>query len=76
MKKYLFVQTVILSIVVITVGCATVGAKRGQAVIPTEYGEAIRVACVGDSITFGASIKDRVNNNYPVVVGRCLGEKF
>ena len=76
MKKYLFIQTAILSIAVITVGCATVGAKRGQTVVPTEYEEVIRVACVGDSITFGASIKDRGNNNYPIVLGRSLGEKF
>jgi acyl-CoA thioesterase-1 len=33
-----------------------------------------RVACVGDSITFGAAIKDRAKNCYPVQLGRTLGE--
>ena len=33
-----------------------------------------RVACVGDSITFGAAIKDRAKNCYPVQLGRFLGE--
>ena len=36
----------------------------------------IRVACVGDSITYGAAIQDRVNNNYPVVLGRLLGDGY
>ena len=35
-----------------------------------------RIACVGDSITFGAAIKDRAKNCYPAQLGRMLGEKF
>ena len=35
-----------------------------------------RIACVGDSITFGAAIKDRTKNCYPAQLGRMLGEKF
>ena len=33
----------------------------------------IRVACVGDSITFGAGIQDRKHDSYPVVLGGMLG---
>jgi lysophospholipase L1-like esterase len=36
----------------------------------------IRVACVGDSITYGAAIQDRENNSYPVVLGRLLGDGY
>ncbi|MDD7983991.1 GDSL-type esterase/lipase family protein [Lentisphaera marina] len=36
----------------------------------------IKVACVGDSITFGAAIKDRVNNSYPAQLGKKLGEQW
>ena len=36
----------------------------------------IRVACVGDSITAGSTLEDRVNEAYPAVLGRLLGEKF
>ncbi len=43
---------------------------------PAEYQETIRIACVGDSITFGAGVEDRAVNNYPVVLGKLLGEKF
>jgi len=35
-----------------------------------------RIACVGDSITYGAAIKDRTKNCYPAQLGRMLGEKF
>ena len=38
--------------------------------------EAVRVACVGDSITFGAGIRDRAKNSYPVQLGVMLGEKW
>ena len=35
-----------------------------------------RVACVGDSITFGAGVEKREVNNYPVVLGQLLGAGF
>ena len=76
MKKPIFLQAVIVSLLAVAAGCMTAGARRGQAVAPADYDETIRVACVGDSITFGAGIKDRKNDNYPVVLGRSLGERF
>jgi lysophospholipase L1-like esterase len=36
-------------------------------------GKAIRVACVGDSITYGAGIKDRQHDSYPMVLEELLG---
>ncbi len=36
----------------------------------------VRVACVGDSITFGMGIKDREKNSYPAQLGRILGDGF
>ena len=36
----------------------------------------IRVACVGDSITFGAGIKDRKNKAYPVQLQALLGDSY
>jgi len=41
-----------------------------------EQAEKIRVACVGDSITFGAGVKDRAKNSYPKVLGGLLGDKY
>ena len=51
-------------------------ASAGAAINPAEYQETIRVACVGDSITYGAGIKNRERDNYPTVLGRLLGKKF
>src|SRR5882672_9957229 len=42
----------------------------------SDYQGTIRVACVGDSITFGAGVENREINNYPVVLGRLLGSRF
>ncbi len=41
-----------------------------------DYKEPIRVACVGDSITFGAGVEKRELNSYPVVLGKLLGDKW
>ena len=38
--------------------------------------EVIRVACVGDSITFGAGVENRGQNSYPKVLGRLLGAGY
>ncbi len=36
----------------------------------------LRVACVGDSITFGAGVEQRDKNHYPKVLGELLGAKY
>ena len=38
--------------------------------------EKTRVACVGDSITFGACVQDREKNCYPAVLGGLLGDVY
>jgi lysophospholipase L1-like esterase len=38
--------------------------------------EPVRVACVGDSITYGHGIKDRIHDAYPGVLSTMLGEKY
>ncbi len=36
----------------------------------------IHIACVGDSITFGARIKEREQNSYPAQLGQLLGDQW
>lgn len=36
----------------------------------------IKVACVGDSITFGCTVRNWRRNNYPAVLSDLLGEKY
>ena len=45
-------------------------------VLPAMAAEKIRIACVGDSITFGAGVKNRTKNSYPVVLGKSLGDGY
>lgn len=35
-----------------------------------------KVACVGDSITYGIGVKDRENKCYPVLLANMLGDKY
>ena len=41
-----------------------------------ESGSAIKVACIGNSITFGDGIKDRLRDAYPEQLGRMLGDGY
>ncbi len=38
--------------------------------------DAIRVACIGNSITYGARIKNRNRDSYPAVLGRMMGDAY
>lgn len=50
------------------------GAARADE--PARKEGAVRVACVGDSITFGSGVEERETNAYPAVLGRLLGEAY
>lgn len=50
-------------------------SAQTDTICQAEYSAAIRIACVGDSITFGSQIEDG-NNNYPAQLGKLLGDKF
>jgi lysophospholipase L1-like esterase len=53
-------------------GCAATSVTSRK---PHQPGP-VRVACVGDSITFGAGVQGRETNSYPAALGRMLGPKF
>ena len=36
----------------------------------------IKIACIGDSITFGAAIKEHHENSYPRQLARLLGNGY
>ena len=44
--------------------------------LPAMAAGPVRVACVGDSITYGAGIRDRANKSYPVQLGKLLGSGY
>jgi len=56
-----------------------IGVCWGHAYAPVDtndYTDSIRVACVGDSITYGAGIKNRGTQAYPPQLERMLGRKW
>lgn len=57
-----------------SLACMT-GCASGR-VDPKGFKEPVRVACVGDSITYGAGVEEREKNSYPRVLGQLLGERF
>ena len=52
------------------------GAILAIAACAAAADQPIRVACIGDSITYGAGVAGRETNCYPAVLGRLLGEKY
>ncbi|MGB2863426.1 MAG: SGNH/GDSL hydrolase family protein [Sedimentisphaerales bacterium] len=48
----------------------------GKPISVENYRETIRAACIGDSITYGASIRNRTKDCYPVQLGRMLGDEW
>lgn len=51
-------------------------AGKGQVIKPKKYDYPIRIACIGNSITYGYGIKDRDKDSYPAQLGRILGENY
>src|SRR4051812_3765193 len=54
---------------------------RAEAPTPTpvpvdQYKDKIRLACVGDSITYGAGTKNPKTDSYPAQLSRLLGDKW
>jgi lysophospholipase L1-like esterase/pimeloyl-ACP methyl ester carboxylesterase len=46
------------------------------AVIAIAQSEPIRIACVGNSITYGSQISNRARDSYPSVLGQLLGDEY
>lgn len=42
----------------------------------TIQAQKIKVACVGNSVTYGHGIEDREKNSYPTQLQRMLGERY
>lgn len=76
MNKRFLCNNIVFSLFLVSAGCASIVDKRASGIDPKDYNERIRIACVGDSITYGAGIKDRQNNNYPLILGKALGQNF
>jgi len=75
MRRRLFgTWLIVLALALAAVGCRAADPQRP--IDAAAHTGTIRVACVGDSITFGAGIKDREHKSYPAQLGQMLGEKW
>lgn len=52
---------------------ASLPALARQRLRPADIAGTVRIACVGDSITWGAGVENREQNNYPAVLQQILG---
>ncbi|MDP4290720.1 MAG: SGNH/GDSL hydrolase family protein [Bacteroidota bacterium] len=55
---------------------ATSTYVHAQIVDEARYSQPIKVACVGNSITYGSGIADRAKDSYPAQLGFMLGDKW
>ena len=69
----LIIMMILLLLVVWLVGYMGF-ANISPALMPKDW--QIRIACVGDSITYGMLVKNWYRNNYPRVLGRMLGRQY
>lgn len=46
------------------------------AAAPPAWAQAVRVACIGDSITYGSGLPDRTHQSWPAVLGQFLGDDY
>lgn len=81
MKKKL--QKIILGVVIVVAAVLIAGftylydnGLSGQYANTMAAEGQIKVACVGDSITYGHGIRNWKENNYPAVLQELLGEKY
>ena len=51
-------------------------ARDYAAPVPPAEPGTVKVACIGDSITFGALLRDRESNCYPAQLEKLLGEGY
>ena len=73
-KNYPKIINALIVFCLLITGCVL--PDKSAPINAANYRETIRVACVGDSITYGNSIKYRLRDCYPAQLGRLLGDKW
>ena len=76
LKIFLSLFTVAILITVI-IGYVLYYNGKSDIMVHPEYREGqIRVACVGDSTTYGYGLKNQPENSYPIFLGELLGDNY
>jgi len=75
MAKKLF-KSLVWMLTASLVLCSCLPTTHSNFIKESDYAESIRLACIGNSITFGAGIKNRETNSYPAQLGVMLGDRW
>lgn len=75
-KKLMIILTVLIACGIGFFAYLFFNGLSGIRVNPSYQEGQIKVACVGDSVTYGHSIKNWVKNNYPALLADMLGDKY
>lgn len=70
------VAAILLCAVIITLTLRHFGLLSSYHLMKKAKANQIKVACVGDSITYGCMVKGWRKNNYPTLLGNLLGENY
>lgn len=70
MVLHAVLPALLLGVFALNASQASAASKKKQKAQP------IRVACVGNSITYGTGIEDRAHDSYPSQLQRMLGDKY
>ncbi|HEX8324144.1 MAG TPA: GDSL-type esterase/lipase family protein [Tepidisphaeraceae bacterium] len=70
------IRSVLIALFATTAAAVAQVASTQPANFPEPPAGVIRVACIGDSITFGHGIKERDRDSYPAQLGRLLGDRY
>ncbi|MGX1930890.1 GDSL-type esterase/lipase family protein [Flagellimonas sp. 2504JD4-2] len=66
MKMY----SLLFALTIVLLGC------QGEKKVQTQENKVAKIACVGNSITYGAGMDDRENNAYPTQLQNMLGDAY
>lgn len=61
-----------LIVILLCFPCISMWCEEGK----TQEQNVVKIACVGNSITFGAGIKNHFQNSYPGILSQWLGEGY
>lgn len=76
MKSQLGLRSFVVALVLCVLIFVANSFAETEPINTQNYSEAIRIACVGDSITYGSGISDRDNDSYPAKLQSMLGDGY
>jgi acyl-CoA thioesterase I len=71
-----YIGLILILLILVAVSGLLFYARNYAAPVPPAIPGTIKIACVGDSITYGALVKNRIENCYPAQLEKLLGTGY